>query len=104
MDGNVKMTTKIILFSSIPLVLNILDLLTTYIGISYFDLVETNPLFGELMIIFKLTFFTSIIPLNYFIVKKQNNLLIPVLIFVSIFIIVFTVIVTHNILLIKENF
>lgn len=91
---------KIIFFSTIPLFLNILDLLTTYIGITHFGFVETNPLFGELMVFFKLTFFVLIIPLNYFIVKKQKNLLIPIIIFISIFIVTFSVVVIHNVMLI----
>lgn len=94
--------TKILPFAAIPLILNILDLTTTYIGITYLGLIETNPLFSELMIVFKLTFFTLVMPLSYFALKKQRSLLLPIIIFISIFIGVFSVIVAHNIIVIME--
>lgn len=97
-----EMTTKIILFFTIPLVLNILDLMTTYVGLVYLGLIELNPLFGELMIIFKIIFFSLIIPLSYFLVKKQNNLKNPFLLFHSLFIIGFSIVVINNILVIQS--
>lgn len=97
-----EMTTKIILFFTIPLILNILDLMTTYVGLVYFGLIELNPLFGELMIIFKLSFFILIIPLSYFVIKKQNNLKTPFLIFHSAFIVIFSIVVINNILVIQS--
>lgn len=96
------MSYKLVVFFTIPLILNILDLMTTYVGIVHLGLMELNPLFGELMIIFKIMFFSLIIPLSYFMVKKQNNLKTPFLIFHSIFIIGFSIVVIHNILVIQS--
>ncbi len=90
----------IIALPIILLLLNIADIVSTYIGLTYFGLIETNLIYGNFVIIIKMVLCLFLIGTFY---KAHGKLLIPLTSFTITlnFIYVYTIINNITLIMVK---
>lgn len=78
---SIKIQSKILLgFPITLLILNILDIISTHIGLTYYGLIETNPMYGTIVILVKIILSLFLI-LSFY--KIKGMIIIPLIAFTT---------------------